>query len=323
MRKALMVGIDHYPHLSDLGGCVNDASAMAAMLKRNADSTVNFDTRLITGKRDEPLVQRGQLKQALRELFACDGEVALFYFAGHGYVEDVGGYLCTGECHNGDDGLSLAELMTIASRSPARNRVIILDSCHSGFAGNRADSPLAELREGTTILTASTTEQTAKENNGRGVFTALVLDALDGAAANLTGQITPGSVYAHVDLALGQWMQRPVFKTNVKSFVSLRRAAPPVALADLQAIPALFARPDTVLALDPSFEPKRNPGEESLPAPDPARTQEFARLQRLCAVDLVDPVGSDHMYFAAMESKGCQLTALGRHYWQLATNGCI
>jgi hypothetical protein len=26
---------------------------------------------------------------------------------------------------------------------------------------------------------------------------------------------------------------------------------------------------------------------------------------------LVEPVGADHMYFAAMESKSCKLTALG------------
>lgn len=323
MRKALLVGIDHYPHLQDLGGCVSDATAMAAMLKRNADQTVNFDTRLITGSHDKPLVQRTVLKQELRQLFACDGEIALFYFAGHGYVEDVGGYLCTGECREGDDGLSLAELMTIASRSPARNRVIILDSCHSGFAGNRADSPLAELREGTTILTASTSSQTAQEHDGRGVFTSLVLDALGGAAANLTGNVTPGSLYAHVDLSLGQWMQRPVFKTNVKSFVSLRRAAAPIPLADLQAIPVLFPQPDAIFALDPSYEPKRNPGEENLPKPVPAHTETFARLQRLFSVDLVDPDGAEHMYFAAMDRKGCKLTALGRHYWQLAHSGCI
>lgn len=323
MKKALMVGIDHYPHLTDLSGCVNDATAMENILKRNADRTVNFDTRLVTAGRGAPAVERSQLKQELRRLFADESEIALFYFAGHGYVEDVGGYLCTSECRQGDDGLSLAELMTLASRSPARNRVIILDSCHSGFAGNRADSPLAELRDGTTILTASTSLQTAQERDGRGLFTGLLLDALGGAAANLTGDITPGSLYSHVDLSLGPWMQRPVFKTNVKSFVSLRRAAPSIDLADLQALPALFPDPDMLYPLDPAHEPTRNDGQEQLPPPDPAKTVAFACLQRLASVDLVKPVGAKHMYFAAIEGQGCRLTALGRHYRRLAADGCI
>lgn len=61
-----------------------------------------------------------------------------------------------------------------------------------------------------TILTASTDEQYASEDAAGGIFTNLVVDALAGAAANLVGDITPGSVYAHVDQSLGPWEQRPV-----------------------------------------------------------------------------------------------------------------
>jgi uncharacterized caspase-like protein len=100
--------------------------------------------------------------------------------------------------------------------------VVILDSCHSGIAG---DKPLfqstAELTDGLTILTASTAEQYASEENGAGVFTTLLVDALNGGASNLVGEITPGSVYAHIDqFSLGQ---RPVFKTNER-FISLSSA---------------------------------------------------------------------------------------------------
>jgi hypothetical protein len=34
-------------------------------------------------------------------------------------------------------------------------------------------------------------------------------------------------------------------------------------------------------------------------------------------VGLVVPVNAEHMYFAAMDSKACKLTALGHHYWRL------
>ena len=88
-----------------------------------------------------------------------------------------------------------------------------------------------------TILTPQLAEQYAMEvkGGGAGVFTSLFVDALSGAAANLVGDVTPGSVYAHIDQSLGPWAQRPVFKTNVKTFVSLRKAAAPIPLADLQA----------------------------------------------------------------------------------------
>jgi hypothetical protein len=106
--------------------------------------------------------------------------------------------------------------MHFANASKARNRVIILDSCHSGVAGNVPSAPgVAQIGEATTILTASTAQQHAMESNGSGVFTDLFVDALNGAAANLVGDITPGSVYAHIDQSLGPWKQRPVFKTNV------------------------------------------------------------------------------------------------------------
>ena len=51
-----------------------------------------------------------------------------------------------------------------------------------------------------------------------GIFTNLVLAALEGGAADLRGHVTPGSIYAYVDQALGAWDQRPIFKTNVTQF---------------------------------------------------------------------------------------------------------
>lgn len=244
MRKALIVGIDYYEDAPPLSGCVNDAHAVKAMLERHADGTVNFVTpMLLTTSGVADMVKRTELKEAVRELFAGESEIALLYFAGHGYIEDTGGFLCACDCKTGDDGLSLAELMTLANKSQARNKVIILDSCHSGIAGDKSTTQgVSEIKEGMTVLTASTTDQYAAEvpGGGAGVFTTLLVDALRGAAANLVGDVTPGSVYAHIDQSLGPWAQRPVFKTNVKTFVSLRKAAPPIALTDLQALATHF-----------------------------------------------------------------------------------
>lgn len=330
MRKALIVGIDYYEHISPLSGCVNDAHSVKSVLERHADGTVNFATpRILTGTGPRDLVPRTELKEAVRKLFADDADIALFYFAGHGYIEDTGGFLCATDCRTGDDGLSLAEVMSFAASSNAKNKVIILDSCHSGIAGERPNHKgLAEIKEGMTVLTASAASQYAMEiaGGGAGVFTSLLVDALGGASANLLGDVTPGSVYAHIDQSLGPWAQRPVFKTNVKTFVSLRRAAAPIALAELQALATYFPSADYKFPLDPAFEPERSQEQRTdprIPSPDPQKTVVFKILQNYVKVNLVRPVGAPHMWHAAMQSKACELTVLGQHYRRLVADGLI
>lgn len=330
MRKALIVGIDHYDHIGPLSGCVNDAHSVKNVLERHADGTVNFATpKLLTGTSTTDRVDRTQLKDAVRELFSDDSDIALFYFAGHGYIEDTGGFICGTDCKSGDDGFSLTELMALAGKSPAKNKIIILDSCHSGVAGTRPEQTVAEVKEGMTILTASTAEQYAMEvlGGGAGVFTSLFVDALGGAAANLLGDVTPGSVYAHIDQSLGPWGgQRPMFKTNVKSFVSLRKAAAPIPLCDLQALATHFPTPDYIFPLDPAYEPERSieyKSIDAIPPPDPQKTAVFSVLQKYVKVNLVRPVGETHMWHAAMNNKSCELTVLGEHYQQLVAKGLI
>ncbi|MEV8516163.1 caspase family protein [Dactylosporangium sp. NPDC051484] len=330
MRKALIVGIDYYPHIGNLTGCVNDAHSVKAVLERNADGTLNFpNAHLLTGTGATQQVQKRDLKEAVRRLFADDSEIALFYFAGHGYIEDTGGFLCASDSEAGDEGLALAEVMTLANSSEARNKVIILDSCHSGVVGNNAmTNGLAEISNGVTLLTASTADQYSHEipGGGAGVYTSLFVDALNGSAANLIGDITPGSVYAHIDQSLGPWAQRPVFKTNVKTFVSLRKAEPPIDLSHLQALTKHFPTPDYDFPLDPSFEPERfeeQRQDSSIPPPDPVNTATFGVLQKYVKVNLVRPVGAPHMWHAAMQSKSCELTVLGQHYWNLVKKELI
>lgn len=326
MRKALIVGIDYYEQIGPLHGAVNDAYSVKAALERHSDGTLNFaQPRLLMGTGADAVVTSHELRAAVEELFKDDSDIALLYFAGHGYIDSTGGFLCASDCVEGHDGLALSHVISFANNSLAKNKVIILDSCHSGIAGaSEHVTRIAEIMEGVTILTASTAEQYAMESDGSGVFTTLLVDALNGAAANLVGQITPGSVYAHIDQSLGVWAQRPVFKTNVKTFVSLRNVDAPVELTDLKRLTDLFSDPAMELALDPSYEPERAGNvDASVPPPDPAKTADFAVLQKLAKVNLVRPVGVQHMWHAAMEQKSCKLTVLGQHYWRLVDEGLI
>ncbi len=216
------------------------------------------------------------------------------------------------------------EILHFANNSPAANKVLILDSCHSGIAGSLpSGDQLASLSEGLTVLTASTKDQYASEEDDSGVFTTLLVDALSGSASNLTGDITPGSIYAHIDQSLGAWEQRPVFKTNVKQFVSLRSVSPAIPLDELRRISEFFPKPGSEFSLDPTYEPEMKGRDEGMPLPILENTRIFALLQKYNRLHLLIPLGAPHMWHAAMESKSCKLTVLGEHYRRLAAKGRI
>lgn len=316
MRKALIVGVNFYENISNLPGCVSDAYSVDSVLKDNSDGTRNFDTKLITAVDENSKVTRVELKRIVKELFDDDSNIALFYYSGHGYVESTGGYLVTSDCKDGDDGLPMSELLTIVNNSPAKEKIVILDTCHSGAMGNTDTSTdTAYINEGVTILTASRKTQYAMDEGDGGTFTKLFVDAVSGAASNLLGQISPGSVYAHIDQSLGAWEQRPVFKTNVKNFVSLRTVQPPITLRELKKITEIFSD-GFEFNLDPSYEPDSdNPIKE--------HTELFAILQKYNRVNLVVPVDAEHMYYAAINSKSCKLTVVGEFYWKLVKEGRI
>jgi uncharacterized caspase-like protein len=317
MRKALIVGINNYPN-AELYGCINDAAAFGNTLETNGDGSPNFDVRLLTD-----VQTKGELKGHIKELFAGDCETALFYFSGHGFFDETGGgIIVTPDFTANDEGISMDDILHIANESKAQNRVIILDCCHSGSFGNPkiTGGKNAQIGEGVSILTASKADEASVEINGHGVFTNLLLDAMQGGAADLRGHITPGSIYSYIDQALGPWDQRPVFKTNITRFTSLRTVSAQVAPEILRKLNHYFSSPEERFPLDPSFEFTNDPSIEHEfvePHADDKNVSIFKDLQKLVSVGLVVPVDEQHMYFAAMHSKSCRLTALGYHYWRL------
>ena len=81
-----------------------------------------------------------------------------------------------------------------------------------------------------------------------------------------------------------------------------------------------FPTPEHDFKLDPSYEPYKDDPEFApiLEPKNPEHKKVFNRLQKFRAARLLIPVGEDHMYYAAMRKKSCQLTLLGHLYWQLA-----
>jgi len=165
----------------------------------------------------------------------------------------------------------------------------------------------------------------AAEDDGRGLFTSILLDGLTGASADILGRITPASVYSHIDQTLGAWEQRPIYKANVQTFITLRTVEPKVQPEVLRRFTEYFPNATDVFALDPSFEPDR--GEEAEKLKDIAVNQDnvkkYRELQKCNRYGLVVPVDQPHMWHAAVFSTGCKLTALGARYRKLAEMGRI
>lgn len=309
MKKALIIGIDNYPSFP-LNGCVNDANAICTTLETNGDGSPNFSVRLITSPTKD--INRSSLREAIEKLFSGESDMALLYFSGHGFIKSTGGYLVTIDATRYDEGVSMDEILNMANQSKSKNKIIILDCCHSGALGSPSitGNNLAQLSEGLSVLTASRDSESAMEVDGSGVFTSLVVDALKGGAADLRGNVTPGSLYAYVDEALGAWDQRPIFKTNVSSFTSLRNIPPKIPFETMRKIIQYFETAESEHKLDPSYEDTEDQAIED-------NVKIFKDLQKFQSVGLVVPVGEEFMYFAAMNSKSCRLTALGYQYWRL------
>ena len=299
---------------------------MNAAIKKNEDGSPNFDVMMM------PDVQTSaEVMENVIRLFSGDGEAALLYFSGHGFVNDTGAEIVMpqdlvtqGQYYMG---IQMRTIMDIVNDSKVRNKIVILDCCHSGNIGKyKLEDSSSHLQSGVSILTACRDDETAEEIGGHGVFTELLCAALNGGAADYCGNITIGGVYSYIDRSLGAWQQRPVFKTNVTEFVPLKKVEPQVPLSTIRELTNLFSNPTEVLALDPSFEDTNDPAivhKYIEPYAKKENVVKFKNLQILQSIGFVKPVDAPFMYFAAIESKGCMLTEIGRYYWRLVKDGRI
>ena len=320
MRRALVVGIDNYP-CAPLSGCVNDASMLAQVLSRNYDGSANFQCKKMLSSHCK--ITKASLREKIEELFSSPADIALFYFSGHGVVNDLGGYIDTTDARKYDEGVSMQDILTLANNSKIYETIIILDCCDSGAFGSVSALAIYSdrilLREGVTILTSSRARQASIERDGSGVFTALVCDGLRGGAADVLGNVTIASLYAFVDQLLGAWDQRPLFKSFVSTLSPLRICRPDVEFSVLRLLPLYFPDYHHEYPLDPSYEVDKI---TSLPR-NPEHEIIFRHFQAYRNARLLIPVGEKHLYYAAMHSKSCKLTSLGRFYWKLVRDGRI
>lgn len=323
-RRALLVGIDAYEVFNDLTTCVADATAMQELLERNADGSPNYSCRLMVYGHDSntPKVTRPMLREACHTLFDYTGDV-LFYFSGHGSLTKVGGYLATCEAEADDWGIPMQEIIDLASLSPARDILLMLDCCHAGAAGlaplfNRSGerNPLATLRENMTVIASSRASESSVEDGEHSMFTASLLDALDGGAADHVGWVTAQSIYAYVERGFGGWVQRPVYKSHATDLTIVRRCAPLIEWLKLRQLINHFETADYKFRLDPEYEPEDEHGK--LHEPVNLEKVALAKLfKEYRDAGLLKSSDGKQFFWVARESGTLELTLRGREYWRL------
>ena len=261
MRRALIIGIDEYPDCP-LHGCVNDAQKIKGVLSRHYDGKLNFQCEILTAPSSN--ITRPILRQKISELFRHQADVAFLHFSGHGTINSLGGFLVTPDYCEFDVGIPMTEVLAMANESPVGEIVITLDCCHSGTFGTTPEisNDKIILSEGISVITATRSGQEALEEGGGGVFTSLLVEALEGGAAGLLGEVSVASIYAYIDNAMGAWDQRPLFKSNVSRFTRLRVAAPKIDITLLTEITKYFPLPAEQLNLSPEYEPEAEPHSE-------------------------------------------------------------
>lgn len=318
-KGALLVGIDKYEGDMALHCCGNNVRILKKLFANNGDAgkTENFE---VTAPSE--ISNRMELRAQVEKIFSQDLHTVLFYFSGHGCLTDRGAVLVTPDWNNFDEGVLMDELLTLANRSKIKNKIIIIDSCFSGAFGKpfMIGGEMALIADGLTIISASSPKSYAYTGEKHTVFSELLIQALEGGAADIGGNITPGSLYAHIDRSLGLSEQRPQFISNVGRFIPLRTTQPKLPDEVLSKIIDYFANPDEHYYLDPSYECTNCP--EKLPKlKDPQRIDKnveiLINLQAMTRQSLVEPFGAGDMYEAAMNNKSCRLTPLGKHYWHI------
>lgn len=209
--RALVVtiGINEYVHWQKLKNAVQDASG----LQQTLIDKLGFSAPI------PPLINEAATKVAiasliedqLREELQEDDNLVLF-FAGHGHtrVDKVGGKVvgetgfivpveARGPKEYWSDYIQIDPLLQSISRLPARHILVILDSCHSGFALGEAMKSFRDAvryerdlsnRISRKVITSARREQLALDGGpipGHSLFTGTLVDGFNWGKADLDG----------------------------------------------------------------------------------------------------------------------------------------
>jgi hypothetical protein len=208
---AVVIGINKYEKWPPLEFAVNDAQSIRArLLETGFDEVITLF--------DGEATQRRILTELFHNLPQKAGrnDRVLFYFAGHGQTEDLGGggkkgYIIPVDADTdaySSSAISMNQIRSLSSRIQAKHILYVMDSCYSGLGLSRAYGMSADvggyLRKVSTlravqIVTAGGMGEQVQERSGHGLFTTYFLRALDGEAdINHDGVVTGTELGAYL-----------------------------------------------------------------------------------------------------------------------------
>ncbi|HEX4964404.1 MAG TPA: caspase family protein [Thermoanaerobaculia bacterium] len=328
----MIVGIDHYSHASmKLRSAVADARSMARMLVNHADGTANYDCVLWADRTEhDQLITRAALRGALQQLFANFRGDLVFYFSGHGVITATGGWLVTYDGIRNDWGVSMSEVSELALQSQANDILILLDCCHGGDLGNSVllnggggGRETALMREDMTVIAASLPQESAIEAPDHGMFTAAVLNALEGGSADPMGWVTAPSIYTYVERRFGGWPQQPVYKSHATKVTVVRQCPPQIDRVKLGRLTELFPKRDSLYRMHPDYEPEDEHGKVHKPVHrDKVEIAQLFKLYRDAGL-LKPTIAGEQLYWTARRSHTVELTLRGQEYWVLVKDNKV
>ncbi len=208
----LAVGVAKYPHVTpQLRFAADDARAVASRLAKNGGA--RFNGRVVTRTLTEGEATVATIGRTLAEMAAKarPQDTFVLFMAGHGTMVDEQYYFLPWELDNVNDGvvrtqaLSQQQLRGWMSLLPVKS-LLLLDTCRAGQVLQPASGEAAEEGAVTTlsrlsqrsVIVASSSDNVALEGyNGHGVFSWVVLDALDRADYDDNGAVDVSDIATH------------------------------------------------------------------------------------------------------------------------------
>jgi uncharacterized caspase-like protein len=183
-KKALVIGNKEYQY-SDLRNPVNDANSMTAQLEK-----MGFDITLATNlnyRSMENVVQKFG-----KHLSQTPGDVAFFYFSGHGaqvngqnFLIPTDNYNIRGERDLEQNAIPAETILAMMEKENQGMNILVLDACRDNpYRGSEKNLTrgLAQIQapRGAVVAFATATGETALDGDGNhGLYTGYLLDALD------------------------------------------------------------------------------------------------------------------------------------------------
>ena len=177
--KAILLGVSYYPtlNLEPLPLCKNDIFSVRTALINGLK--VDSHDIILCGKNGYVTIE--DMVNALKLILnhSTPHDTLIFYFSGHGGKNTLA---------FSDNFLNLQSLIEVIESTPLKNKIIILDSCHSGSFSvhSPAQMALSETVEsfagkGYAVLASCGSEQNSGFNPDRPIslYTSFLCDALN------------------------------------------------------------------------------------------------------------------------------------------------